>query len=174
MPWELTILKYDGEPPRMRRDAQKERELPLGTLAEVKGHITEVMPGTEWYEEPSLIEIMKMTGSDTWKDWDDEMIAASSEPKIKAHFESGDTSFEMFGFEADGPIRHFLMDIRGNDNPISTLRALCLPKRWSVAEMSRDGEFLALSGNSDSRWNAWLGFLGAAIKKDSGPSDATH
>ena len=80
-------------------------------------------------------------------------------------------AFEMLHSRlADGPIRHFLMGMSlAMTIQFQRCRLCRIPKRWSVAEMSRDGEFLALSGNSDSRWNAWLGFLAGCDRKDSWP-----
>jgi hypothetical protein len=162
MPWELTLVNYDGKPPRFRKDADERRELPLGTLEEVRKHISTVLPEIEWSVEPPLIEMMKATGSNLWEDWDEEMKAAASIPKLQAVYYRENLSIEMFGFEQNGPLRFVLMDVRGSDNPIPILRKLCEPRGWSFAEMSKDGEFLDLSGN-DTRWDNWQHYLNYAI-----------
>jgi hypothetical protein len=107
MPWELCILKYEGAPPRFRAHTSESRELPLGSLEEVRQHIDRVFPGTVWEEEPSLIEVMKLTGNKSWEKWDAKMIEASSYPTLKGLYERGDLTFEMFGFEQPEPLSYF-------------------------------------------------------------------
>jgi hypothetical protein len=141
------MVNYDGKPPRFRKDADERRELPLGTLDEVRNHISTVLPEIKWSVEPPLIEMMK---------------AAASIPKLQAVYYRANLSIEMFGFEQNGPLRFVLMDVRGSDNPIPILRKLCEPRGWSFAEMSKDGEFLDLSGN-DKRWDNWQHYLNYAI-----------
>ena len=167
MPWELVVVKYDGKPPRLQRDSDKNRQLPLGTLDEVRDHISSLLPGIEWHVEPSLIEMMKANGSGLWKNWDERMIADASKPKLKATLIRDDMSFEMFGFEQDGPLRFFLLDVRGRENPLPLLRALCETKGWSIAEMGKDGEYLDLTGSSaQDRWDGWQRYLSAAINRE--------
>ena len=165
MPWELTLLKYDGVPPRFRRDADAQRELPLGTLHEVRNHISNALPGTAWYEELPLIEMMKANGSESWKTWDKEMIESASMPKLKAVYNAGGVCFEMFGFSQVGPLKHVLMEIRGNENPIPALRSLCDPKNWSVVEEGTEPEFIRLDGEAIDRWNKWQKYLNVAIQQ---------
>jgi hypothetical protein len=170
MPWELVILNYDGNPPRYRTEADKSRELPLGTLDEVREHLSSVLPALEWYEDPPLIEMMKANGSDLWKHWDEAMIAHASLPKLRALFQDGELSLELFGFEQDGPLRFVLLDVRGGKNPMPILRALCEPRGWSLAEMGKDGEFLDFA-SADKKWDDWQRYLNYAINQvqDSDP-----
>lgn len=166
MPWELVVVNYEGKPPRLYQDSDKTRQLPLGTLDEVRKHISTVFPGTEWREEPPLIDLMKASGSTSWKSWDKETIAAASKPKLRAVYGHGNLFFEMFGFEQDGPLRFVLLDIRGQENPLPLLRKLCEPKGWSLAEMGKDGEFLDFTGSSaEDKWNSWQLFLQQAINQ---------
>lgn len=176
MPWELTIVNYDGKPPRFASESLEEKFLPLGSLDEVRIHISTVLPETEWITEPPLIEIMKRTGSDSWKEWDPEMIASASHPKLKAYYDNGGLSLEMYGFEQDGPLRYLLVEVRGDANPIPTLRALCVPNGWSAHEMCRNAEFLDLAGDTHGRWSAWERFRNFAIdhgRRNSGDDRAT-
>jgi hypothetical protein len=163
MPWELTIVNYDGKPPRLYVHADKARQLPLGTLEEVRKHLSAVLPALEWYEDPPLIEMMKAAGSNLWETWDERTIASASRPKLRALYQEDELSLEMFGFEQDAPLHFVLLDVRGRKNPIPILRALCEPKGWSLAEMGKDGEFLDLSGNADRKWDDWQRFLKSAI-----------
>lgn len=172
MPWELTIVNYDGTPPRLFKDADEARELPMGTLDEVRKYISEVLPGTEWHEEPPLLEMMKASGSELWKDWDQQMIAFASMPKWRAIYQDGGLSFDMFGFEHDGPVKHFLIDVRGSENPIPALQVLCDTTGWSVAEMGKDGEFLDLDGAAGERWNQWRDYLNRAIQQTPAQDDS--
>jgi hypothetical protein len=165
MPWELVVYHYGGPPPRLQKDADKKRQLPLGSLNEVRKHISTVLPGTEWYEDPPLIEMMKAAGNTSWETWDQQMIADASKPKLKSVYRHGNVTFEMFGFEQDGPLCYVLLDVRGCDNPLPLLRALCAPKGWSIAEMGKDGEFLDLDGpHAEKCWNNWQRFLDSAIE----------
>ncbi len=163
MPWELTIVNYDGEPPRFVADSNRDRHLPLGTLEEVRAYISSVLPKTQWVTEPPLIEIMKRSGSDSWKEWDAESIASASRPKLKAHYEADGVSFEMYGFDQNGPVQYFLLEVRGDQNPIPTLRTLCSPKGWSAHEMCRGAEFLDLNLDRQGRWSVWEKFRDFAI-----------
>ena len=163
MPWELTIVNYDGKPPRLASESLESKCLPLGTLDEVRAHISSVLPETEWLTEPPLIEIMKQTGSDSWKEWDPEMIASASRSKLKGYYENGGLFLEMYGFEQDGPLRYLLMEVRGDANPIPTLRTLCNPNGWSAHEMCRDAQFLDLDGDRHDRWSVWERFRNFAI-----------
>jgi hypothetical protein len=163
MPWELCVLDYDGKPPRLYTDSDKSRNRPLGTLDAVRLHISTVFLRTEWFEEPPLIEILKANGDTSWTNWDPQMIAEASKRKLKAVYEHGETTLEMFGFEQVEPLRFFLLDVRGHDDPIPLLRLLCEPKGWSVAEMGKDGEFLDFTASAETRWNGWLAFLNHAL-----------
>ena len=163
MPWELTLVKYDGEPPRRVSDASRDRYLAMGTLEEVQQHISSVLPATEWVKEPSPIEVMKHGGSDSWKDWDDEMIASASQRKLKGYFLRDDLSLEIYGFEQEGPLRYVLVEVRGEGDAISTLRALCCPVGWSAHDMSRDAAFIDLTGSGNTRWSFWKRFRDFAI-----------
>jgi hypothetical protein len=166
MPWELVVLNYDGQPPRHYKDSDKNRELPLGTLDEVREHISTVLHGTEWHEEPPLIELMKATGSTSWLTWDPDWIANASKPRLKAIYQEGDLWFEMFGFEQEGPLRSLLLDVRGNQNPLPLLRRLVEPTGWSIAEMGKDGEFLDFREATQERWNGWSRFLSDALNQE--------
>jgi hypothetical protein len=165
MPWELCVLDYDGKPPRLYKDSDKSRKRPLGTLDAVRLHISTVFRGTEWFEEPPLIELLKTNGDTSWKSWDPEMIADASKTKLKAVYDHGETTLEMFGFEQVEPLTFFLLDVRGRNDPIQLLRMLCEPKGWLVAEMGMDGEFLDLIASGEKRWNGWLAFLNHALDK---------
>lgn len=163
MPWELKIINYDGVPPRLVADSSREKHLTLGTLDEVRAHISSALPRTEWVTEPPLIEFMKRNGSDSWKEWDTDSIASASRPKLKAYYENDGMFFEMYGFDQDCPVQYFLLEVRGDEDPIPTLRALCSPKGWSAHEMCRDAEFLDLDKDKQGRWSVWKNFRNFAI-----------
>jgi hypothetical protein len=174
MPWELTIVNYDGAPPRLYEDRDKSRERPLGTLDEVRQHISDALPGTEWNVEPPLIEAMKATGCDLWKDWDELLIATCSQPTLKAYYQGCGFHFEMYGFGQadDGPIRHILLNVRGIGNPIPALRALCAPKGWCAAEAGcKDAKFLDFDAE-EAEWRRVRDYLNQPIQQTTDPNGA--
>jgi len=174
MPWELAVIKYDGQPPRLQKDASESRKRPLGSLDKVRQHISESLPGVEWHEEPPLIDMMKASGSKLWEDWDAEMIAHASQPTLTAVYRSGGVILEIYGFKENDPVGSILVDVRGDGNPIPALKAICEPKGWTIVEMGEDGEFLDLSGPATARWNAWQQYLNAAIEHVRTSDDAAR
>jgi hypothetical protein len=63
--WNGEKVIDEGQPPRLRRDADKQKEKPLGTLAEVREKITRQLPGIEWRLEPPLLDLMRSVGFPT-------------------------------------------------------------------------------------------------------------
>jgi hypothetical protein len=165
MPWELEIIKYDGPVPRLRADVDETRLLPLGTVEDVRAHVSETLPAIEWQVEPPLIEVLKASGSDSWKHWDESTIESASQPTLKACYELEDLYIEIFGFKQASPLRYLLMEVRGEGDPLPVLRALCKPTGWSVADMCKDAVFLDLDSTTNPRWEKWRRFLGFAMGK---------
>jgi hypothetical protein len=163
MPWELSLINYDGKPPRLRTDEDERRKLPLGTLDEVRDHISSVWPETTWTVEPPLLEMMKASGNDLWKHWSEEMVAYASESKLRGLYQGAGFTVELFGFEQHTPLRFLLLDVRGRGNPIPVLKALCEPKGWCIAEMGKDGEYLNFA-TAEKKWDKWQRYLSAAIE----------
>lgn len=173
MPWELEIIKYDGPVPRLRADADETRFLPMGTVDDVRAYISETLPDTEWRVEPPLLEVMKASGSDTWKHWDESMIESASQPKLKAFYEAENLYIEIFGFDQIGLLRYLLMEVRGEGDPLPVLPSLCQPAGWSVADMCKDATFLDLDSTSNPRWGKWRRFLSFAIGKTNGEDNSS-
>lgn len=171
MPWELEIRKYDGQIPRKRSEADSNRFLPLGAVEEVRLHLSKVLPTLEWEEEPPLLEILKASGSDLWKDWDEELLTSASRPKLKAYYESENLSIEFYGFDQPGELQYLLLDVRGEGNPLPLLKKICQPLCWSIADFRRDAEFINLDQTDSPRWRNWLGFLKRATETDATDDD---
>ena len=160
MPWELVIVKYSGPPPLHRTEAEMAREVPLGTRADIRSHISRVLPSMQWHEEPSLLELTKARGSDSWKSWDAEQMEAWSQPRLIAVFESNEIELTMFGFGQKDPVESLYVEIHGGADPIRVLQLLCEPGNWTVAEVDRDAEIIDLSGpKARLQWEKWQAYL---------------
>ena len=92
MPWEVTIVNYEGRPPANFRADGRPDPKSLGSRSEVVQIIKTALPELEWGQTGNLPpEILEAFSPD--------IRAMMSTPRLKAAYDGEDFSFELYGFE---------------------------------------------------------------------------
>jgi hypothetical protein len=165
MPWEITLVNYEGNPALSYRAPDRPEPLPLGSKQSVVERISSCVPELEWYEEPPMTEMIQRFPDHPFREllasWPEEMRARASRPKLRAIYDQGDLSMELYGFDED-PLKFLCIEVRGNDDPLPLLRRLCVPNGWSVVD-DADGSFLDLSTDRAGGWERFRNWRDTAI-----------
>ncbi|MBW3538953.1 MAG: hypothetical protein KY476_01660 [Planctomycetes bacterium] len=150
----LTIVKFCDAASVVRQGVHASDTEPLGTVADVKAAIERHIPAVEWEIEPSLVSIMQRTASESWRNWDSEMLAAASRPKQNGHCHSAELSlsFESLPVEDDAVVAFLLVEMRSIGNPWLVLRDLCHANSWTAVGLDHE---IVDFGREIARWEDW-------------------
>jgi len=138
MPWEVTII--NGTP-----DSRK----PLGTRDEVIAALASALPGVALRRPPTppqeFLDMMPQA-----------VREAMTRPKLEADFEHEDYSMQFYA--ADAPqILSINVEVRGNGDPLPSLRSVCADTSWSVLDVGEDRlvDLEATDASSWERFREW-------------------
>lgn len=171
MPWELTVLKLDGPPPRYGREIDPARRRPLGRCEEVRQIIDAAFPGMEWTQEPSTIESSRRLNLSIPESWDAETLHVASLPQWKGIFVCGRLYVEVYSLPDGADLDFMHVEVRGEGDPLPYLRQLCEPRQWTVVEIGKDGQCLNFEGNAGQRWQGFRDLVAFVVQL--GRRDAT-
>ena len=154
MPWEVTIVNYEGRPPASYRAPDRPESKPLGGREEVIAHIKQALPELEWGESGNFPPEILQTFSP-------EIRALMSKSQVQAVHDGEDFSIELYAFEQE-PIMYLHADIRGEGNPLVLLDRMCSPRKWSVVS-NFDGSVVDLQASSAAQWDFFRAWRNRAI-----------
>lgn len=156
MSGDLSIVKYKNAPPARRSEMRQEETLSLGSLSEIKTILERQFPEIEWEMEPSLLSILQKSGSDLWKDWDEEMLASASRPRLVGHVDTDDllVRFHSLPTDDEAEVPYLLVELHSVGNPYIALGSLCEQNGWVAVGPNPEDEFIDFEQAIKS-WEDW-------------------
>jgi hypothetical protein len=156
MSGDLSIVKFRGKPPTRRSEMREEALLPLGTLREIKAILERHIPAIEWEIEPSLLSILQQSGSNLWREWDAETLAAVSVPKLvgQCHNDSLSLRFYSLPTDEEANVSSLLVEMHSVGNPYVTLQTLCEANGWIAIGPNPEDEPVDFS-QAIAEWEDW-------------------
>lgn len=144
MSGDLTILNYTGNPPTTKRDIDDAALRPLGTMSDLRALLIAQFPDIEWESTPSLLSIVKQSGSESWRDWSPEELAHRSQPSVSAHSHNDEFMISFYGLPVDhaADVKHLLVEMHAAGNPYRPLKVLCSSNGWVAVGPNPDDQFI--------------------------------
>ena len=92
-------------------------------------------------------------------------------PNLQARYEHNDLSIQFYAL--DHPTVQWInAEVRGNDDPLPVLAAICLPQNWLVLD-SGDNTIVRLDQTQSSAWDRFREWRNNAFRQNSMDGDTT-
>jgi hypothetical protein len=153
---EISILKYAGTPPSKNAEIVSDQIVSLGTVRELKTILERHSPLIEWEIEPSLLFMMQQSGSNLWRDWDAELLASRSHPRLNGHIHSDSLSLSILSLSTDeeADVSSLLVEVRSVGNPYKVLQTLCEENGWIAYRLNPNDELVDFA-KTNEEWEDW-------------------
>ena len=143
MSWDISIVKDLSD-----------KQVPLGTREEVVAAFARSIPPLTLSKKPvpspEILAIMPPV-----------VRESALHPGLEAEYDVGDLYMSFFCHD-ESIIRWVIAEVRGNDNPLPILAAICVPNGWFVVD-SYDRSLVDLSGSGMTQWDRFCAWRNGAF-----------
>jgi hypothetical protein len=146
MPWTICLARSDGTP--------------LGDAAAVEAAIQLVLPDARFFRNPSGQEKAALLPEEHRETF--LKICGHLPATRNGSYEADGFSLEFF-LAPDQEVKDITVDVRGNGNPLPTLRQLCTRNDWIVRQA--DGKPIELDAEAASEWARFVQYRDAAVQQ---------